>query len=86
MMRPPQQRIGIFGAGTAGIGNADQLRAAMLRDGLSNEEANRRFWCVDRPRLLIKSMASALRDFQTPYARSDSEVDGWGPYEPRRWN
>jgi malate dehydrogenase (oxaloacetate-decarboxylating) len=72
-----EQRIVIFGAGTAGIGNADQLRAAMIRDGLSGEEAVRRFWCVDRPGLLTQSMASSLRDFQLPYARPDSEVDGW---------
>jgi malate dehydrogenase (oxaloacetate-decarboxylating) len=71
------QRIVIFGAGTAGIGNADQLRAAMTRDGLSNEEASRRFWCVDRAGLLTRGMEAALRDFQRPYARADSEVDGW---------
>src|SRR5689334_19956167 len=35
------QRIVIFGAGTAGIGCADQIRDAMVREGLSIENAAR---------------------------------------------
>ena len=77
-----EQRIVIFGAGTAGIGNADQLRAAMIRDGLSNEEASRHFWCVDRPGLLTQDLASTLRDFQMPYARSANDVSGWARTGP----
>src|SRR5450755_670187 len=41
------QRIVIFGAGTAGIGIADQIRGAMMREGLSRKDAVGRFWCVD---------------------------------------
>jgi len=77
-----EQRIVIFGAGTAGIGNADQLRAAMIRDGLSSEEASRHFWCVDRPGLLTQDSASTLRDFQMPYARSANDVSGWARTGP----
>ncbi|TME43646.1 MAG: NAD-dependent malic enzyme [Chloroflexi bacterium] len=77
-----EQRIVIFGAGTAGIGNADQLRAAMIRDGLSSEEASRHFWCVDRPGLLTQDSASTLRDFQMPYARSANDVNGWARTGP----
>src|SRR5579871_1151673 len=46
------QRVVIFGAGTAGIGVADQLRDAMVRDGLSQADAAKRFWCVDRQGLI----------------------------------
>ena len=70
------QRVVIFGAGTAGIGIADQIRAVMVRDGLSQEEASRRFWCVDRQGLLVDDMDN-LRDFQQAYARPSSEVSDW---------
>jgi malate dehydrogenase (oxaloacetate-decarboxylating) len=72
-----EQRVVIFGSGTAGIGNADQIRAAMIADGLSKDEATRRFWCVDIQGLLTDDVGSALRDFQVPYARPAREVAGW---------
>lgn len=72
-----EQRVVIFGAGTAGIGNADQIRAAMMLAGLSKEEATRHFWCVDIQGLLLDTMRGTLRDYQMPYARPASEVQGW---------
>ena len=71
-----EHRVVVFGAGTAGIGIADQVRDAMVRLGLSNEEANRRFWCIDRNGLLTDNMDDLL-DFQRPYARKKSEVEQW---------
>ena len=71
------QRVVIFGAGMAGIGVADQMRDAMVREGLSKEDAARRFWCVDRQGLLTTDMAGQLRDHQTTYARSPAESKGW---------
>ena len=71
------QRVVIFGSGTAGIGNADQIRAAMMSEGLSKEEATRNFWCVDIQGLLTDNMGNQLRDFQVPYARPASEVSSW---------
>jgi len=70
-------RIVIFGAGTAGIGIADQIREAMVREGLANEDAARRFWCVDRQGLLTGDMADRLRDYQVTYARPAAESHGW---------
>ena len=58
------QRVVIFGAGTAGIGIADQLRRAMVRGGLSEHDAAARFWCVDRQGLLTTGMTDELRDYQ----------------------
>jgi malate dehydrogenase (oxaloacetate-decarboxylating) len=75
--RPSEQRVVIFGSGTAGVGIADQIRVVMVRDGLSEEEATRRFWCVDKQGLLVDDM-SDLRDFQKGYARPRSEVADWG--------
>jgi malate dehydrogenase (oxaloacetate-decarboxylating) len=68
--------IVIFGAGTAGIGIADQLRGALIDDGLSAQEATRRFWCIDRYGLLTDDQ-SGLRDFQVRYARPAIEVAEW---------
>ncbi|MEV4508570.1 NAD-dependent malic enzyme [Dactylosporangium sp. NPDC049525] len=74
--RMRDQRIVVFGAGTAGIGIADQLRDVMVRDGLDKDAATRRIWCVDKQGLLTDDM-SGLRDFQTPYARPAAEVKDW---------
>jgi malate dehydrogenase (oxaloacetate-decarboxylating) len=71
-----ENRVVVFGAGTAGCGIADQIRDAMVAEGLCREEATRRFWCIDRPGLLTDDMAD-LRDFQRPYARPPAEVADW---------
>ncbi|MFF5548767.1 NAD-dependent malic enzyme [Streptomyces olivaceoviridis] len=73
----PEHRIVVFGAGTAGIGVADQLRDALIAEGLSAEQATARFWCVDRYGLLTTDQGNQLRDVQKPYARPAAEVDGW---------
>ncbi|MGO8948369.1 MAG: NAD-dependent malic enzyme [Ktedonobacterales bacterium] len=72
-----EQRVVIFGSGSAGIGNADQIRAAMIQSGLSKDEATRCFWCVDIQGLLTDNMGSSLRDFQVAYARPAGEVTCW---------
>lgn len=69
-------RVVIFGAGTAGIGIADQLRDAMVADGLSAEEAGARIFAVDRYGLLTEDQ-DELRDFQVGYARPAAEVADW---------
>lgn len=72
-----KQRVVIFGAGTAGMGVADQLADEMRREGMTKEEAASRFWCVDQQGLLTVSMASQLRDFQRPYTRPNAESSRW---------
>lgn len=71
------QRVVIFGSGTAGIGVADQLRDAMVREGLTKEEAARHFWCVDRQGLITTGMAGQITDYQAAYARETAESKGW---------
>ncbi len=68
------QRVVIFGAGTAGLGVADQIRDAMTREGLSRDAASARFWLVDTEGLLTDDMGERLKDYQAPYARAASEV------------
>jgi malate dehydrogenase (oxaloacetate-decarboxylating) len=73
-----EQRVVVYGPGTAGVGIADFLREAMVRDGLPRDEATRRIWLVGRRGLLTDDMGDALRDFQVPYARPADETAGWG--------
>jgi malate dehydrogenase (oxaloacetate-decarboxylating) len=75
--RMRDQRVVIFGAGTAGIGIADALRQVMIDDGLSAGEATRCFWAVDRLGLLTSDYAGPVRDFQVPYLREAAEVSAW---------
>jgi malate dehydrogenase (oxaloacetate-decarboxylating) len=72
-----EQRVVVFGAGTAGIGIADLIRDAMVREGLSVEQAISRFWCLGRHGLLVDGMESGMRDFQLSYARPAAEVRSW---------
>ncbi|MFG1478693.1 NAD-dependent malic enzyme [Xanthobacter sp. V4C-4] len=71
-----EQRVVVFGAGTAGVGIADQIRDLMVRHDVPQEEAIRRVWLVDLPGLLTQGMADGLLDFQRPYARPEAEVAG----------
>jgi malate dehydrogenase (oxaloacetate-decarboxylating) len=42
-----QLRMVIFGAGSAGLGIADQVRDAIATEGsISHEEASKQIWCV----------------------------------------
>jgi malate dehydrogenase (oxaloacetate-decarboxylating) len=71
------QRIIIFGVGVAGIGIADLIRDVMVSEGLSPEEATKRFWCVDVHGLLTNDMGDTLQDYQATYARPGAEVKMW---------
>ncbi|QQO78768.1 NAD-dependent malic enzyme [Actinomyces sp. HMT897] len=70
------QRLVVYGAGTAGTGMADQIHAGMVRDGLSPEEATARIWLVDRAGLVTDDMTD-LPDYQRAYARPAAEVADW---------
>ncbi|HJY48593.1 MAG TPA: NAD-dependent malic enzyme [Stellaceae bacterium] len=70
------QRIAIVGAGSAGIGIANLLLRVMVDAGLSEVEARRRFYAIDRDGLLVEGMAGVL-DFQRPFAQSPAAVAHW---------
>jgi len=74
--RMREQRIVVHGAGTAGLGIADMIRDVMVGEGLSRDEATRRFYALGSRGLLVEG-APRLRDFQQPYARPTAEVAGW---------
>jgi len=70
------QQIVMFGAGSAGIGVADGLRGAMKGEGLSEAEACKRFWVIDRDGLL-HSERKDLTPEQSVYAQPADQVASW---------
>jgi malate dehydrogenase (oxaloacetate-decarboxylating) len=75
--RMRDQRVVIHGAGTAGLGIADLMRDEMVRQGLSREDATRRFWALGRRGLLTDDRTEHQFDFQRPYAWPAAEVAEW---------
>ena len=67
------QKTIVFGAGTAGIGVADQIRDAMVDDGATAEQATSQIWPIDKQGLLFDDMDD-LRDFQVPYAKNRRQL------------
>ena len=72
------QRYVIFGAGSAGMGVAVQIRDAMVSaDGISREEANLKFWMIDKEGLLYERDVGIqnLEKYRSEFIRSGGE--GW---------
>src|SRR6267154_1119145 len=70
------QQIVMFGAGSAGIGVADGLRAAIKGEGLSEQEARSHFWVIDKGGLL-HSGRKDLTPEQSVYAQQEERISGW---------
>ncbi|KTS71057.1 malate dehydrogenase, partial [Paenibacillus jamilae] len=75
-----EQKILVFGPGAAGIGNADQIRGAMIEDGLPEEDSFKAFWAFDYRGLLTDDMEDVL-DYQKPYVRKKEEISSWARSE-----
>ena len=71
-----EQRVTVVGAGGAGTGISSLLLRAMVEDGLSESEARRRFYLVDRDGLLVEGMPGLL-SFQEPFAQPRNAVANW---------
>ncbi len=69
-------RIVVCGAGSAGTGISDQIVDAMVMRGLSQEDAYKRFWLIDRQGLLIEGDPE-FTEAQIPYARKPNECSEW---------
>src|SRR5882762_4880426 len=70
------QQVVFLGAGSAAIGVADYICAAMAADGLAQEDARRRFWIVDRDGLLHTGR-TGLTPEQRRYAQPEERIAGW---------
>ncbi|MFI9630833.1 NAD-dependent malic enzyme [Streptomyces sp. NPDC052042] len=75
-----EQRLVVFGAGTAGTGMADQIHAAMVRNGATPAQAKSNIWLVDVHGLVTDDMAD-LPDYQQAYSRPKPEVSAWADGE-----
>jgi malate dehydrogenase (oxaloacetate-decarboxylating) len=81
--RMRDQRVVIYGAGTAGCAIADMLRDVMI----SEVSRSRRplGGSGSRQTGLLTTDIAELRDYQRPYARPAAEVAEWvAPRRPRR--
>lgn len=73
-----QQRVVVVGFGSAGLGITNLLVKFMQGKGLTEEEARKRFYAIDRYGLITEN-AKDVRPEQLPYARKEQEVRGWRP-------
>lgn len=67
------QRVMVFGAGTAGAGIAHQIYEEFMQQGLSSEEAKQHIYLVDKQGLLTNDMTD-LTEGQQFFARSASDL------------
>jgi malate dehydrogenase (oxaloacetate-decarboxylating) len=70
------QQIVFLGAGSAAVGVADYLRAALVQDGLSEAQARARFWLVDKDGLLHSDRKDLTAE-QRVYAQPADRAANW---------
>ncbi|WP_445928185.1 malolactic enzyme [Levilactobacillus sp. HBUAS70063] len=68
------QKFVTFGAGTAGMGIANQILDELQRAGLSEDEARQHFYAVDKQGLLFSDTPD-LTAAQKPFTRDRAEFD-----------
>jgi malate dehydrogenase (oxaloacetate-decarboxylating) len=74
------QKIVVVGSGSAGCGISSLMLQAMVDEGLSQEEARRRFFLIDRTGLLMDS--AELLPFQKIFAHSPKDLANWRCEKP----
>ncbi|CAK7232641.1 NAD-dependent malic enzyme, mitochondrial [Sporothrix eucalyptigena] len=68
-------RMVVFGAGSAGVGIADQVRDAIAASKkISHEEAAKQIYLIDKPGLLTNDMGDKLSKAQTFFAKDRNEI------------
>ncbi|MGB2139246.1 MAG: NAD-dependent malic enzyme [Psychrobacter sp.] len=71
-----EQNIAFLGAGSAGCGIAEHIIRQMQREGLSEAQARRQVFMVDRYGLLTDNMTE-LQAFQVPLVQKEADMQHW---------
>ncbi|WP_291688093.1 NAD-dependent malic enzyme [Bradyrhizobium sp.] len=71
-----EQRVVVFGAGSAGCGIATLLLKAMTDAGLQQRDAAERIFMVDRNGLLVEGMGD-IASYQKPFVQNKSVAGAW---------
>jgi malate dehydrogenase (oxaloacetate-decarboxylating) len=71
-----EQTIVFLGFGSAGIGIANLMLTAMKEDGLSEGDARKRFYAIDRYGLLVEG-GKDIHPGQQLFVRTKMDLDGW---------
>ena len=71
-----QMKVVFVGAGSAGCGIAEMLIAQMRREGLSDEQARKQVFMIDRYGLVTEGM-EGLRDFQQKLQQQREDLEDW---------
>ena len=71
-----QQKIGVVGFGSAGLGITNLLAQFIQARGVGEAEARSRFYAIDRYGLITKN-TKGMRPEQMAYARKEEEVRDW---------
>ncbi|ATZ72671.1 NAD-dependent malic enzyme [Idiomarina sp. X4] len=71
-----EQKVVFVGAGSAGCGIAEQVMIQMTAEGLTEEQAKKQIFMVDRYGLVMDTM-DGLRDFQQALAQKTADLKDW---------
>ncbi len=71
-----EQRVVIFGAGSAGTGIADRIYSAMINAGLTEAQAKSRIYLIDTQGLLHTGLSN-LPEFQKRFVQPQESVKSW---------
>ncbi|EDO19507.1 hypothetical protein Kpol_1018p36 [Vanderwaltozyma polyspora DSM 70294] len=69
-------KIIIYGAGSAGVGIADQIVNHMCTHGLSIDEARSKIYLINRNGLILKSHYDSLYEAQRKFVKLDEDWEG----------
>ncbi len=71
-----EQRIVVYGAGSAGMGITRQIYEYMVHKGIDTKTAKQCFWLVDKPGLLLDD-CTELTPEQQDFVHLRSEIKSW---------